>query len=1602
VDPNGNFWSTGYDVFLRDLTGTPVTTLVSRSSTDPLQTADYGSDSPQISRDGSTVVFVSGGSDLVSGVVDGNGSGSDLFAFDIASSSLTAINLIPAGTHTGNTPVDSRFSLSDNGQIIAFSSYATDLHPLKTDSSWDVFVRDLSQTFSGLELISVNDLGEKADSQAYRPQMDGNGTFVSFESYASNLTPLPTLGVNQLYVRNRTGNSTHLVSINNDGSAGANSNITDSRLSRDGLTISFVSYASDLDATVTDANGIEDVFLRDWQSSTPTTRLVSRDASGNQSANAVSWQPILSDDGSTLSFQSQATDLTSGFFDANGNGVDSFAFNGTGVELISAKASGNFTSQYGVDIEFDINDTGELIAFTTSSNGLVDGIEGNGLTHVYVHDLATSQSELVSRSTTGTPGDNASYSPSISGNGRYVAFESYAQLVPIDTNPATTDIYVRDRVSATTSLISLNAAETSVGDNYSSAPVISRDGSTVAFVSYSSDLDGSITDSNATQDVFVRNWQAASPATRLVSRKAGDTTSGNGFSIQPALSATGATITFASQATDLVSGFFDANGIDFDVFSDADGAVHLVSQKGNGRYTAQYGVDADFDVSDSGQHIAFSAYSNGITDGVVGNGVTQVYIRDQSTGKTELVTVAQAGGPGDNLSYSPKISGDGRYVAFQSFAQLNPLDTNGTILDVYVRDQATSTIHLVSINAAGTNAGNDWSYAPSISRDGSTVAFESYASDLDANVFDASGRDIFLRKWKSPNPVTDLISRESTGVSSANNESYFPILSDNGLTMVFLALGTDLTSSTDSNQSADIFAVKASALSIQTLDTVKLEGDSGLLDYTFVVERSWFTDSALTVDWTVVGTGAESTDANDFGGVFPQGQISFAPGETSKVLTVQVSGDMDVEFDETFIARLTESSNNSQIIQGTAIGTVLNNDIDLEIEASQSSLSEGNTGTKSFEYVVRRLGYTGIVTTVSWSVGGATTSPADANDFGGAFPSGNIEWNVGETEKTFSISVSGDTLVELNESFSVSLSNPSTNAEIAFGFVTNQITNDDSASVALVGVSANESTGKLDFTLTLTNPVDTDVSVDFSTLASGTATVGVDFTGITDQSVTFTAGSTATKTVSVSVTDENLVELDETVAATIAALVASGRNVAIGTSNATGTISNDDSASIALVGVSADESTGKLDFTLTLTNPVDTDVSVDFSTLASGTATVGVDFTGITEQSVTFTAGTTTSKVISVTVLDDLWVETDETVNAQLSGLAAFDRNVQLGIDTAAGTILNDDIVKVVHRAVYYRGSSFAVAGGVEAAIDTSKTLARAGVLGQVLSYENLINTSRGINGLVFDVAGLEATSLTASDFVFRMSPTGAFANSTTPPSSWENAPAPLAIVVTPGTANTPSRVRIDWTDNLIANRWLQVKILANANTGLINPDVYYLGHLLGETNGAIESGSFTVRTQDVGLLVAEIGKAAPVTSRFDINKDGLIRTLDAGLSAGQIGRRLTQITIPPAGSGDEGEGILQDRVHIANLSTGNNARDLEENENYDTQMIRPRWTNEVFDVQMATSSFSAMTPSLPSLAAWIEMNNATADREKDGVANVDSYFAELAGQYDLDLNPVH
>ncbi|GIU84057.1 MAG: hypothetical protein KatS3mg008_0832 [Acidimicrobiales bacterium] len=415
------------------------------------------------------------------------------------------------------------------------------------------------------------------------------------------------------------------------------------------------------------------------------------------------------------------------------------------TELVSVNASGGFAG--GVSVAPSISADGRFVAFESSASDLVPG-DTNGAADVFVRDLVAGVTRLVSVNfVTGDSGNNASRAPSISADGRFVAFESSASdLVPGDTNGAA-DVFVRDLVAGVTRLVSVNFVTGDSGNNASRAPSISADGRFVAFESSASDLVPG--DTNGVRDVFVRDL--TSHVTRLASKDAGGGAS-DGESRHAHISADGRFVAFTSWASDLVSG--DSNGVsDVFVHDLLSGVTRLASVDAAGGPT-DGGSLTPF-LSADGRFLVFESWASDLASGDA-DGIRDVFVRDLVSGVTRLVSVDGTGGPADAASYRPSVSADGRFVAFFSYASdLVSGDTNGAY-DAFVRDLVSRVTRLVSVDQFGDPA-NGSTYWSSISADGRFVAFYSNASDLIAgDTNDVS--DVFVRHLECVSRFVDVSS----------------------------------------------------------------------------------------------------------------------------------------------------------------------------------------------------------------------------------------------------------------------------------------------------------------------------------------------------------------------------------------------------------------------------------------------------------------------------------------------------------------------------------------------------------------------------------------------------------------------------------------------------------------------------------------------------------------------------------------------------------------------------------------------------------------------------------------------------------------------------
>lgn len=421
------------------------------------------------------------------------------------------------------------------------------------------------------------------------------------------------------------------------------------------------------------------------------------------------------------------------------------------------------------------------------------GVTGTGGVATAVVDPPAAELTIVSMASDGSPAGANSDSPSVSGDGRFVAFQSLADnLVPGDSFN-TLDVFVRDRVSGVTELVSAAPAG-GPANGGSDSPAISADGRYIAFASFATDLVSTAT--NRRRNVYVRD--RVSGVTELVS-VAPDGMSGNGYSSVPSISADGRYIAFESLATNLVTGGTDGAGNVFVRDRDA-GVTELVSVALDG--TAGNWFSGAPSISADGRFIAFLSSASDLVSGATSRG-SDVYLRDRMSGVTELISVAPDGTPANDSyygSFGASVTADGRFVVFHSYAtNLVAADTDAFSPDVFVRDRQSGVTELVSVTPDGT-PGNGHSYNASVSADGRFVAFESSASDLVPD--DTNGnRDVFVRDRQSAE--TDVVSVAPDG-SPGTWFSEDPAISVDGRFIAFSSAAPNLVAD-DTNGRVDVF-----------------------------------------------------------------------------------------------------------------------------------------------------------------------------------------------------------------------------------------------------------------------------------------------------------------------------------------------------------------------------------------------------------------------------------------------------------------------------------------------------------------------------------------------------------------------------------------------------------------------------------------------------------------------------------------------------------------------------------------------------------------------------------------------------------------------------
>jgi Tol biopolymer transport system component len=439
----------------------------------------------------------------------------------------------------------------------------------------------------------------------------------------------------------------------------------------------------------------------------PTTTRVSV-ATGGVQANQHSDAASISADGRLVAFRSGASNLVSG--DTN-QCLDIFVRDRiSGITERVSVATGGAQAN-GDSYPPVISADGRFVAFESLATNLVAG-DTNNVPDVFVHDRITGTTERVSVDSAGMEADCYSASPSISADGRLVAFASCAaNLVAGDTN-ADFDVFLRDRVTGTTELVSVNSAGAQMND-WTGWPSISADGRYVALWSDASNAVAG--DTNGDADVFVRDRVSGTTERVSVDSNGLEANDSSDF---PWISADGRFVAFTSVASNLVAGDTNGEGDAF-VHDRVSGTTERANVDFAGAQSA-YGSTPFPALSGDGRFVVFGSAAPNLVAGD-SNAVPDVFVHDRISGTTVRVSVATGGIQANKSSDGGSISADGRVVVFRSFAtNLVAGDTNGST-DVFVHDRAPQPTVVVYCTAGTSSSGCSASIAaianPSMSHD---------------------------------------------------------------------------------------------------------------------------------------------------------------------------------------------------------------------------------------------------------------------------------------------------------------------------------------------------------------------------------------------------------------------------------------------------------------------------------------------------------------------------------------------------------------------------------------------------------------------------------------------------------------------------------------------------------------------------------------------------------------------------------------------------------------------------------------------------------------------------------------------------------------------
>lgn len=793
------------NIFIRDLVaGTNLLVSVSTNGFG----GNKNSHSSVMTPDGRYVAFASAATNLING--DNNGL-EDIFVRDMQTGTTTLASPGAKGSSPVVTQLGSDFpDITPNGRYVAYYSTATGLVS-GVSTAGEIYVRDLvagTTTWASTYAHTARQSRFGAtNGVSFNHIISADGLYVAYQT-AKSEGP----GSISVVLRYRMASGiTDVIATNaSGGQLGLETNYHSLDMSPDGRFIGFVANSG----TATTS------WINVWDAFNGGTTLASGDWINNTiPTNTLCDSPMIDPTGRFVTFLCNASALVGNSLIA-GTHIYSRDLQAGAPQLVDVDIAGN--GALPSSFFYPVTSTnGQLIAFQAQDGNLAAN-DNNQAFDVFVRDLANQSTELISARRPEFPASTSSgrctlSMMSVSSNAQFIAFSSEAtNLTSNDTNTFR-DIFVRDVLGGTTTLMSVDVNGLYSGNGFSTDPSISADGRYVAFTSSASNLVSM--DNNKFQDVFVRDLFGS---TMLVSINTGQTASGTAGSYGATISADGRYVLFHSKANNLATGVSSTlyenlywrdlqNGLTRTFTTNTstgavagamspDGRFVLVAAPAQPLYiwdttlnkriytNTTTGAATVVNISPDGTRIAY------LVPGTAGH----VYAADRIAKTNITLSLAHSA-----FNYGLCFSADSRFLTYTAADAAN---TN----QVYLYDFQQATTNLVSRKLNASTGATGHSDSPAISPDGRFVAFRSVATNLVAGV----SNDIpQIYVFDRLNNTIMLLTTSVYSGASADGRSLTPVFSADGQTLLFESWANDIIVS-DFNQWGDVFALGLSSIAL--------------------------------------------------------------------------------------------------------------------------------------------------------------------------------------------------------------------------------------------------------------------------------------------------------------------------------------------------------------------------------------------------------------------------------------------------------------------------------------------------------------------------------------------------------------------------------------------------------------------------------------------------------------------------------------------------------------------------------------------------------------------------------------------------------------------